>query len=65
MKQKTIYIVLLIVCMYFPASSRECGEAVPAAVPVAIMDLAKKPAVAEEPVINLPLSLFSKLIVKL
>ncbi len=66
MKQKIIYTVLLIVCMYFPASSRECGEAVQTvAVVVDNINLAKKPAIAAEQASSLPVSLFSKLIYKL
>ena len=65
MKQKIIYIVLLIVCMYFPASSRECGKVLQTVLPAGALDLAKKSANAAEPVSNLPVSLFSKLIVKL
>ena len=65
MKQKIIYIVLLIVCMYFPASSKECGKVLQTVLPVRAMELATKPASAAEQVSSLPVSLFSKLICKL
>jgi len=65
MKQKIIYIVLLIVCMYFPATSRECGKVLQSVVPANALAMIKKPMASAEPDSNLPVSLFSKLLLKL
>lgn len=65
MKQKIIYIVLLTAGIYIPASSRECGKVITTGLNATAAVLANKPAIAEEPASNLPVSLFSKLLFKM
>ena len=65
MKQKMIYIVLLIVSMYLPASSNECSKIFQKIVPAGILQVAKKPSAAVEEINSLPVSPFSKLLINL
>ncbi|MEO6314006.1 MAG: hypothetical protein ABIU63_03100 [Chitinophagaceae bacterium] len=62
MKHKIIYIVLVIICMYFPAASRKCVAVVAASKINSDLRLAEHP---EDTVSNLPVSVFSKLIINM
>jgi len=65
MKQKCIYLVLLVVGMYFPASSEECSSMIKKVVPTCCLKKLAKPVVVADDLAALPLSLFSKLMIKL
>ena len=66
MKQKLIYVVLLVACIYMPASSKECGKV------CVVMEIEKKapvviekPTTAAEELVSLPASPFSKVLFNL
>ena len=65
MKQKIIYIVLLVTGMYLPASSNECGKVVQTVLTENVPETKEKPSVAAEDVFNLPVSPFSRLLFNL
>ncbi|HTL09003.1 MAG TPA: hypothetical protein VL307_12115 [Chitinophagaceae bacterium] len=65
MKQKFLYLVLLVLGMYLPASSEECSSMIKKAMPACCLRVVEKPVAAADDLPTLPLSLFSKLMIKL
>ncbi|MEO5681410.1 MAG: hypothetical protein ABIQ88_02150 [Chitinophagaceae bacterium] len=66
MKQKTIYIVLVIISMYLPASSNECGKITQAVIIENMEETAvQATAVSAEETDVLPVSPFSRLLFNL
>ncbi len=61
MKQKIVYIVLLVAGLYLPASSKECAKCLKPAVPERNMPVRLKVNIVEEEVVSLPVSPFSRL----
>ena len=59
MKQKIVYIVLLVAGLYLPASSKECAKCFKPAVTAVTIQVKVK--VVEEEVVGLPVSPFSRL----
>ena len=60
MKQKIIYIVLVVVSMHLSASPKECGTCFHRVVTKNVSVVKEKPAVATEGISSLPASPFSR-----
>jgi hypothetical protein len=65
MKQKLIYSIVLVVAVYLPAASKECGKICRPAVMATALQEKQKPGIGTEEITALPASPFSRLLFNL